>query len=233
MAPRGDETPPPQSSVERVYEELREQAIRFDLLPGDRINEVELSKRFGVSRTPLREALNRLVADGFLTFTAGKGFFRRNLEVKEVFDLYEMRQRLEMMLAELAVERASPEAIEEIRGFLEISRREDPTRSVYDLVRLDEGFHERLAALSGNVEMLNVLKDINARIRFVRWVNMERGRRTRTQGEHLEILEAVAAGDAGRARDLLQTHIDGRLEQITEAIRDGYAMIYMRRSGQG
>lgn len=218
------------SSVERVYGQLRELAIRFELLPGDRVNEVELARHFGVSRTPLREALNRLVSDGFLTFVAGKGFFRRSLDVKEVFDLYEMRQKLEIALAELAVERATAEQIQEIRDFLSISMKEDPGRTVHELVSLDEEFHERVAALSGNLEMQHTLRTINARIRFIRWINMENGRRTLTQGEHSAILEAIASRDAGLSRSLLQAHIDGRLEQITSAIREGYAMIYMNRA---
>jgi DNA-binding GntR family transcriptional regulator len=222
----GDET----SIVERVYAQLRELAIRFELLPGDRVNEVELAKQFGVSRTPLREALNRLVSDGFLTFVAGKGFFRRSLDVKEIFDLYEMRQKLEMGLAELAVERATEVQIQEIRDFLAVSMKEDPSRTVNELVALDEEFHERMAALSGNLEMQHTLRTVNARIRFIRWVNMENGRRRLTQGEHNAILEAVAQRNAEQARALLHAHIDGRLEQITLAIREGYAMIYMNRA---
>lgn len=204
-------------------------AIRFELPPGERVNEIELSRRLDVSRTPLREALNRLTADGFLTFQPGKGFFRRRLEIKEVFDLYEMRLKLEVAAAELAVERCTPDALETLRDYLRMSMREDPSRSVNDLVALDEGFHERLAELSGNHELVETLKRINARIRFVRWVNMEQGRRQHTQHEHLEILEAIAAGDALKAKALLHGHIDGRLEQITLAIREGYALIYMRR----
>ena len=222
----GDET----SIVERVYAQLRELAIRFELLPGDRVNEVELAKQFGVSRTPLREALNRLVSDGFLTFVAGKGFFRRSLDVKEIFDLYEMRQKLEMGMAELAVERATEAQIQEIRDFLAVSMKEDPMRTVNDLVALDEEFHERMASLSGNLEMQRTLRTVNARIRFIRWVNMENGRRRLTQGEHGDILEAVARRDADQAKALLQAHIDGRLEQITLAIREGYAVIYMNRA---
>ncbi|KAA0971979.1 GntR family transcriptional regulator [Aureimonas fodinaquatilis] len=218
------------SIVERVYEQLKDLAIRFKLLPGDRVNEVELARQLGVSRTPLREALNRLVSEGFLIFVPGKGFFRRSLDVKEIFDLYEMRQALEMALAEMAVQRATPEKIQEIRDFLVVSMTEDPNRTVNDLVSLDEEFHERMASLSGNLEMLHTLRTINARIRFIRWVNMENGRRRQTQCEHEAILDAIANHDVEKARSLLQAHIDGRLEQITLAIREGYAMIYMNRS---
>ncbi len=218
------------SHVERVYGRLKDLAISFELLPGDRVNEVALARRLEVSRTPLREALNRLTSEGFLSFVPGKGFFRRRLDVKEIFDLYEMRQKLEIGLAELAVLRATEPQLEAIRAFLEESARQDLEREVSDLVALDERFHEQIAALSGNQEMLHALRTTNARIRFVRWIDMEKGRRAHTQSEHLELLEALSSRDAAKAREILQGHIDARLEQITAAIREGYARIYMDRA---
>ncbi|WP_218124917.1 GntR family transcriptional regulator [Alloyangia pacifica] len=218
---------PAQSNVERVYDLVRDLAIRFELRPGERVNEVALARQLQVSRTPLREALNRLTADGFLDCRTGKGFFRRNLEVKEIFDLYEFRQKIEIAGSELAAERADPTKVQELRDFLEISRRDDPERTVEDLVALDEQFHEMLAALSGNGEIVETLRRINARIRFVRWVAMENDRRSHTQCEHVAILDAVASGRPAEARQILQHHIDARLEQITEAIRNSYAQIYM------
>ena len=65
------------SIVDRVYEQLKAMAVSYEFKPGERLNEGELAKRLGVSRTPLREALNRLNTEGFLRFTPGKGFFCR------------------------------------------------------------------------------------------------------------------------------------------------------------
>ncbi len=220
---------PAESIVERVYNQLKALSISFEFLPADRINEIEIAERLGVSRTPQREALNRLTADGFLTLTPGKGFYRRPLDAKEIFDLYEFRQRIETAAAPLAIARAGDDAIADVRAFLDISRADVPSRTITDLVELDEGFHERLMALSGNAEMLRVLRNLNARIRFVRWIDMENGRRNATQGEHLAILDAIAARDANRAIALLNGHIERRLDQIVAVIREGYARIYMDR----
>jgi DNA-binding GntR family transcriptional regulator len=220
---------PAESIVERVYEKLKALSISFELLPGDRINEIELSERLGVSRTPLREALNRLTSEGFLTMTPGKGFFRRPLDAKEIFDLYELRQRIETAAAPLAIARATEEAIAEIRAFLDVSRADIPTRTITELVALDESFHERLMALSDNGEMLRILRNLNARIRFVRWIDMENGRRHRTQSEHLAIIDAVAARDCESAVALLNGHIERRLDQIVAVIREGYSRIYVDR----
>src|SRR3984957_9394858 len=84
------------SYVDRAYEQLKEAAINFGFKPGERLNEIDLAKRIGISRTPLREALHRLNTEGFLKFIPGKGFFCRDLDPKEIFDLYELRKVIEL-----------------------------------------------------------------------------------------------------------------------------------------
>src|SRR5579864_5593062 len=86
----------PKSAVDRVHGELRKMAMTFRFLPGERLNEAVLAKELGVSRTPLREALNRLATEGVLTFSVNNGFFRKTMDVKEIFDLYEFRMYLEL-----------------------------------------------------------------------------------------------------------------------------------------
>jgi len=213
-------------AVQRVYQRVKELAISFALRPGERINEVILAKTLGVSRTPLREALNRLASDGFLTFSPKYGFYRRPLDVKEIRDLYELRQEIEVSAVRYGVERARPEDLEEIARYLEQGRHDSPDRTIDDLVALDEGFHERLMGLSGNAEMLRVLQNVNSRIRFLRWIDMN-GRRQGTQAEHLAVLEAVRAGNAPEAAALLERHIHRRLDQLVDAVKESYARIYV------
>ena len=82
------------SSVDRVYATLRDMAINFDFKPGERLNETALTSKLNVSRTPLREALNRLVAEGFLTLAKGQGFFCRPLSPEQILELYQLRLSL-------------------------------------------------------------------------------------------------------------------------------------------
>jgi DNA-binding GntR family transcriptional regulator len=217
------------SVVERIYLELKERAMSFDLRPGERINEVTLARDLGVSRTPLREALNRLTADGFLTFTPGSGFYRRPLDVKEIFDLYELRLSIEKAGVRLAVGRAAREALETVSDFLSESEADSPSRTIDDLVALDEQFHERLMGLNGNVEMLRVLQNVNSRLRYFRWIDMA-GRRHTTQGEHRAVLEAVRRSDAEGAVLLLEEHIHHRLDQVVEAVKESYTRLYVMPS---
>jgi DNA-binding GntR family transcriptional regulator len=213
-------------SPARLYATLAEAMIRFEFRPGERLNEGAIARDLGVSRTPVREALSKLVAAGFLDHEPGQGFFRRKLDPKEIFDLYELRQHIEVGAVRLAIQRATPEALAELDAFLARSMAAAPDCSVDALVDFDEHFHEGLVRLSGNGEMLRSLQQIDARIRFVRWIDM-RGRRDVTQGEHRAILDCIKARDPARGCALMETHVQRRLEQIVERVRESYARIYV------
>lgn len=218
------------STVERVYERVKAMAVAYELKPGERVNEVEVARRLGASRTPLREALNRLSAEGLLRSVPGKGYYCRDLDVDEVFQLYELRKTIEVAAVRLAVERARNEDIDALVAFLAQTGPDPGGRSTGELVDLDETFHERLLAMSGNRQMQRVLQNVNARIRFVRWIDMHRGDRRKTQLEHADLLRALKRRDAAKCVALLEKHIDRRQDEITAALKEGYAQIYMPRT---
>jgi DNA-binding GntR family transcriptional regulator len=214
-------------TVDRVYQELKNLAISYAIKPGSRLNEGEVARQLGVSRTPVREALNRLTVAGFLSFTPSQGFFRKPFDPTEIFDLYEMRQAIEVASVRLAVSRASDVALQEVDEFLTVSAAYSGDERVDRLVELDEQFHERIVKLCGNGEMLNSLLNINERIRFFRWVAMGTGSRRNTQDEHRQVLLAIQARDAGQAAIILHAHIARRRDQIVAQVREGYARIYV------
>jgi DNA-binding GntR family transcriptional regulator len=224
----GDAPRPHGSSVDRVYEQIKAMAITFQIRPGDRLNEAEFARAMNVSRTPLREALNRLVTEGFLTVSPSRGFFSRSLDAKEIFDLYEYRGAIETSAFRLAVARATDDEISELAQFVRESRDKPEDHKATELLQLDELFHLKLAVLSRNEELLRAVRAINAKIHFVRWVDMRHGRRAYTQGEHLNIVVALMRRDTEGGCQLLTRHIGRRLDQIVEVIKTGFAEIYMR-----
>lgn len=216
-----------ESTVDRIYDQLKVMTVGYELRPGERLNEGDIAKRLGVSRTPLREALNRLNIEGFLRFAPGRGFFCRDLDAIEIFDLYELRKSLEIASVRFAIKRAKDEQIHSLLSFLEATGPDPGERTAVELVELDEIFHCRLMEMSRNAEMMRVLRNVNERIRFVRWIDMDRINRTRTQAEHRKILLALKARDEATCVTVMEKHIDRRLDQITSAIKEGYAQIYM------
>jgi len=215
-------------SAGQIYDRVKSMAMTFEIRPGERVNEVEIAKSLNVSRTPLREALNRLMVEGFLTRAPNRGFIGRPLDAKQVFDLYELRRALETSIVAIACERANDDDLAELERFVKASKDRPEDTDAASLLALDEQFHERLAALTRNEEMVRAVKSINARIHYFRWIDMKNGRRRYTQQEHLKIVKALKARDASAAQELVQGHISRRLDRIVEVIRMGFAEIYMR-----
>lgn len=208
-----------------VYHQLKEMVILFKIRPEERVNESELAASLGVSRTPLREALHRLVVENMLTLIPNRGFHGRKLVSQEVFDLYELRNALEMSAISLALERATDQSIEALRQYWINVMALAPQRTTLELVVEDEAFHVALAQLSGNQEMANSLATINARIRFFRWIDMEK-RRVELYDDHLVILDALQQRDAAACASLVSEHISQRMEDIVAFIQAGVVRLY-------
>jgi DNA-binding GntR family transcriptional regulator len=211
---------------DRVYASLREMAITFKFKPGERLTELDIAERFSVSRTPVREALNRLVNEGFLS-ADGRGFALRDLDPKDCFDLYELRLALECTAVRLAVQRASDDDLSRLSKMARLANREPADCSVERIVDLDEQFHEEIARLSGNAQLTDALKSVNARIRFVRLIDMEGRPRSRSLGDHVTVARALEERDAEAAIQAIQEHVSRKLQDMVQVVRRGIARIYV------
>lgn len=223
-----------ESNVDRVYEALRQMAADFAFMPDQRINESDLSKQLGASRTPLREALNRLVAEGFLTFKNNRGFFCRSLTPKYIQDLYETRVAVECEALRLSCRRAETEDIAALSHYLERTEAEyESTSDPVEQLEMDEAFHMHLVRLSGNNELERALRSLNDRIRYIRLIDLKRIRDKageRVPGElsaHSRILLGLAGRDAEAAEAAMRGHIEKRREAATEAVRIAFSQLYV------
>ena len=214
--------------VDRLTDQLRQMAADFVIKPDARIREVEMADRLGVSRTPLREALNRLVAEGFLTFQSGQGFSCRSLTPRQIVELYEARAAVECEALRHAVTRADDAAIAALGAFLDTTEPDyapgtDPIR----LLERDEAFHMRLAELSGNTELVRMLENLNGRIRYVRMSDLKTLWENQGGPPHRRIYERLQARDAEGAVQALRDHIEMRLDKATDAVRVAFSRIYV------
>lgn len=216
--------------VDDIYEQVKAMAVSFRLRPGDRLNEVALSKELGVSRTPLREALNRLVAERMFDFRPGQGFFCRPLDAQSVYDLFELRQIIEVAAARSACEKASDEELGSLSNELYETGIDITGLTVEEAVSRDEAFHLGIAKLSGNAELLETLRRINERIRYIRWISMSLDRVQRSKEEHKRVMQALIDRDADAAAAALGRHIVKRMDQVQDAVRHGISNIYMEGS---
>lgn len=215
---------------EAVYRALRDELMNGAVKFGERLTEPKLSARFGVSRTPVREALGLLCADGLLR-REEYGFSPVRPSIPKILDLYELRLTIELgalrRVADnpgLAHDRA---ALLRLRGEWTALRDDPPAQEPGFVVR-DEGFHEALCAAAGNAELARALASANSRIRHVRMFDfMANARVETTIAEHLEILGAVLDGDLELAQRLLRAHIGESLDVVLGRVSRAMATMSM------
>ncbi|MEI4197236.1 GntR family transcriptional regulator [Roseovarius sp. E0-M6] len=215
------------NTVDTAYERLRDKLVAFDVKPGSRLNESEIAADLSMSRAPIREALNRLTADGMVSFEPGRGFFCRRLSVSEITDLYDVRLDLEIgalkTLLQVAAEAELNLFVEKWRADLAQSER----MKLGDLVVSDEEFHLEMAALAGNSQRLKYLRNINDRIRFVRKINLESPERYgEALEEHASLLQAIVARDAEKAVETLSNHLARSTDEVRQQVQSALTRIY-------
>lgn len=214
-------------NVDRIYENVKRMTSGFDLKPDEKLNEQAMARKLGASRTPLREALNRLVSEGFLKYESGRGFFCRSLGAEQILELYQAREAVECKLVELACLNASKQDFDDLEQFLKQSETDYHENKLgSELVEIDEAFHMRIAALSKNSVLIGMLENLNARIRFVRTIDLEE-RRVVTPGNHAKILQMMRANQVSEAVQQMRLHILRSQEEASEAVRKAYSRIYV------
>ena len=195
------------SHADRVYAGLRDRLLRGEVPLGRRLVEERLADEFRTSRTPVREALRRLEGDGHLV-RAPEGGLRPSVpNVRSMSQLYEVRIAIEELHARRAATDGDRPVLETLRADWR-ALREQETLQGPDFVHADEGFHARLADAGGNHVAARVLGDVNDRIRVMRIHDFTTEDRVRaTIAEHLEIVEAVLAGDPDAAACFMRAHV--------------------------
>lgn len=211
---------------EHAYTSIRRMVMLGEFPTGQRLAEEHIADRLKVSRTPVREAFVRLHADRLLDRYADGGYFVAEIDLVDLRDLYELRLTLELGAINRAREDSVQHdiaALETLRGiWLEV--RADPPAPDGSFIEKDESFHVALARSSGNAAIVEMLESVNVRIRPVRIYDFLTEDRIATSiEEHLQILEAVLAGEIRIAADRLREHIGASLtvveERAAEAMR--------------
>lgn len=214
--------------VEKVYRQVKDMAVEYRFRPGERVNEVELAQRLSVSRTPVRQALSRLVLEGFVTFVPNRGFFSREIAPADIEQIYEFRALVECGAYRLACERASDSDISAIRADWEA---QSGGQSDWEKIgQADETFHIAIAQLAGNPYIVSTLADLNAKLRFFRKIDLENTtRREKTYFEHAAILDCLSRRDPAGA-EVLRNHIVFSSAHAIEVTKEGLARIFFGRA---
>lgn len=190
---------------------IRERIVNGDLPAGERVNEVHLAKSLGISRTPLREALGRLVAEGALEIVPRYGYYVCPLTYEEFKDIYRIRPILDPEALRLA---GIPSAtdLDELENLnAQIARESDPE----EVINLDDVWHMKLLARCSNRELLNLIEqNIRKTRRYEMALMRERKNVGNAADEHAAIIKALRAGDLNAACDALRKNMQSGFEPI-------------------
>ena len=195
------------TSAERVLQEVRALILGADLAPGSRLGEVELAERLGVSRTPVREALTRLAAEGLVEIVANRGARVATWTVAELEGVFDLRVSLEPQLTGFAVPRVTAADVADLDGLahrmLEVGR-PGPRQDLDALVPLNRAFHDRLITLAAHPALATALAAaIHPPIVRRNFHAYDEASLRRSLGHHLEIVAALRAGDPGWAQAVM------------------------------
>lgn len=209
------------TEIERIghsYADQAEAALRDQILsghraPGDRLNEVEIAAELGVSRGPLREAMQRLARDGLVVVQPHRGSYVRNLEPDEIVELYDVRIALECAAARLAAQRRTDADVAALKGLLDTTAKAVTGTGDAPHYPAHLDLHELVAMVSGNGRLHRAIVQINQELKLVRAASGFRPERApQALVEHGDVVSAVVARDPEQAAELMHKHLLQSLE---------------------
>ncbi|MEC7538415.1 MAG: GntR family transcriptional regulator [Pseudomonadota bacterium] len=199
---------------------IRELIIEGDLEPGAKVPERILSERYGVSRTPLREALKTLASEGLLELLPHRGARVARLTAEDVDQMFPIMGALEALSGELACQNLTEDQYAEIQALhyqmvLHYTRRE-----LKPYFQVNQEIHEKILSASANQLLLHMYQTLSGRIRRARYVaNMSSERWSQAVKEHEEMLNALAARDGTALADVLKRHLRNKCETVKSHLK--------------
>jgi DNA-binding GntR family transcriptional regulator len=220
------------SLATELFDTLKARILRWEYLPGHRFTEETLCKEFGVSRSPVREMMRMLEENGLVDKVPYRGCTVKQLNPQEISELYDVRLILEMAAIEQVVAHARLDAAQatELYATWQALARVTSYAEVdgASLADKDRAFHETLVGAAGNRTLLDMLRTINDRLHFIRMTDITTVERLwDTCRQHVQILDAVAAGDVNLARAAMRANIEGARSHVHSGIKEALARAYL------
>ncbi|MEG0156834.1 MAG: GntR family transcriptional regulator [Anaerovoracaceae bacterium] len=202
---------------EIVYEELKMQILKGQIVPGTRMMEVEMAEEMGVSRTPIREAIRKLEKEGLVTIEPRRGAYASQISIKDMVEILEVRQNMEGLAAFYAATRMTKENKELLRRIAESYNRAVSEGNNADMIKYDTMFHHLIVEGSENkilVNMVEQLQELVLRFRYLYYDDFKRAEKM--PKEHEAILEAICKEETDAAREAADIHIERLKEMVKE-----------------
>jgi DNA-binding GntR family transcriptional regulator len=198
--------------------QLRQMIFDGVLAPAERLNERVLCERLGISRTPLREALRMLAAEGLVQVEPNRGAIVAPIARADIEATFEVLGALEGLAGELAAARITDAELAEIQALHFEMRAHHARGDRAAYFAANQAIHTRIAAAGGNGVLADTFEKLNARVKRVRYAaNLTRARWDKAVAEHDRMIEALAARDGAALRSILEAHLAGKRESVLAA----------------
>lgn len=210
---------------QNVYDALRSMILSGEVSPGEQMRERDLSERLGVSRTPLREALNQLEREGLVESQPHRGYFVPILDLKTAEELLDLRIMLDAYATGLAVDAISEQGLAELKTVMdrlaEFAAKPDlAIEELAEEVRVGMRIHEIVARESGHRFLYETLRQLYGRLSLLIWVDvLWVDKWDLTRAEHKEIVEAITARDKERAVTATRLHVQRSRDDLMRVVQ--------------
>lgn len=209
-----------QSLHDQIVERLRVEIIEGHLAPGAKLNEKALCERFGVSRTPLRESLKVLAAEGLVQITPHYGASITPLTIEDLEEVFPIMGALEGVSGELAAQRMTDAEIAGVARDHNLMLRHYEAREMPEYFECNERIHAAILDGARNPTLIATMRGLAGRVRRARYqANMSEERWRKAVEEHEVILSALQSRDAAALSDILRIHLLNKLETVRESLR--------------
>jgi len=205
---------------QQVAKRLRQMLVENRILPGAKLNERELSEVLQVSRTPLREAIKMLAAEGLVELVPNRGAIALALDEDDVLNTFEVMAGLEAMSGELAAQRITDDELAEIRAMHYEMLAAYTRRDLPAYYSLNARIHEAINAAAKNPVLANTYRQVNARLQALRFRSNQDGEKwAHAMKEHDRMVEALAARDGAAMRQVLLDHLHNKRDVVVAQLR--------------
>ena len=199
-----------------VFNTLRQAILKGELEPGERLMEIQLAKRLGVSRTPIREAIRKLELEGLVVMVPRKGAYVAGLSSEDVKEVLEIRAVLEGLAASLAAKNASAADIEQLQEIVEKFKVAAEEKDVVKLINFDSDFHDVMYRASKNKKLIQLISALREQVQRFRVAYFTKIRSTQTLiEEHKDLVSSIVNNEPDRARAIAEKHISTTEKRIT------------------
>jgi DNA-binding GntR family transcriptional regulator len=216
-----------ESLADRTYHRLLQDIVECRLRPGHKVSEAELAKSLRTGKTPVREALARLVADGWMRVVPRQGYIVAPITLSAVRELFEIRMLIEPYLAEKAATHATKSDVAALKRLIDDAARFEEPESVRKYFRANQEFHARIAHLAGNSRLAEMVTSAMAESqRMFNLVAVNRSSRSASEhqrlldalDEHRQLVKALQTRDPIAARKAAEAHARGTRHAVIEAM---------------